>query len=340
MKIVQISGIYGYPLEYQQARSEEPSATLVNGLRERGHEVTVIAGGWKAPYDRDVDVVHVHHLGKQAVLRPLLEHRAPLVFTVHGVPDRDHRRFAAALFPFVAKRNDRVIALSDAEANQIRSWVPTSKVDVIPYGLNANTWPLRQLKSRTHEDPFVILFVGALESRKRVDLLLQALATLRSRGVDAHLRLVFHKDDLLTSLTTLAQDLGVIEHVTFVGMRDRLGLQAEYRDADVFVLPSDEEGVPAVILEAGLSGIPVVATAVGGNRALLADGRGIIIERRNLDQLIDALVQVAGDPCAPAVSGASLRDFVVATYSVDRFITAHEELYERLIAERRGSSLK
>ena len=88
----------------------------------------------------------------------------------------------------------------------------------------------------------------------------------------------------------LAKQLGIANRVNFLGWIDIDELKHIYRVCDIFVMPSYTEGVPRTVLEAMSNGLAVVATRVGGIPEVVEDnGSGIIVERRNVDELKNAL---------------------------------------------------
>jgi glycosyltransferase involved in cell wall biosynthesis len=148
--------------------------------------------------------------------------------------------------------------------------------------------------SSPHADSFVILGVGRLVPAKRFDLFLQTLAQLNSkfpvRGIIAG------DGPLRKELEAHARQLGLLPGgVEFLGcVSDTVGL---YRRANLFLLTSDHEGTPNVVLEAMASGIPVVGTRVGDVPDLLGEGaRGRLAAPGDLDGLVSAIGELLGDP--------------------------------------------
>src|SRR5262249_57303445 len=118
-------------------------------------------------------------------------------------------------------------------------------------------------RKRPDKDRYDVLYVGQLINLKGVDFLLEAMQRLRTQR-NVHLRLVYHNPYLETELRQHAKDLGIAQHVDFVGIRGPRELAEEYHQAALLVLPSFAECLPSVVTEAFLCGTPVVAGAVGG----------------------------------------------------------------------------
>ncbi len=142
----------------------------------------------------------------------------------------------------------------------------------------------------------VILFLGRLVSKKSPDLLLRAFAML-SEGQGLRRRLVFagpDEDGMKRALEKQARELGVGERVHFPGPIFGDAKWAAYRDANVFVLPSQNENFGNTAAEAVAAGIPVIVTDTCGIARLLRDGAGVIVPHE-VGALAEALERVLSD---------------------------------------------
>jgi glycosyltransferase involved in cell wall biosynthesis len=180
-----------------------------------------------------------------------------------------------------------VIALTDTQAAFLtdRYRVPADRVHVVPNGVAEGYFmPVREPAA----GPLKLLYVGRLGVQKNVARLLDALHLTRR---DVRLRIV-GDGELRGRLEEQAGRLG-LRNVQFSGGLLGDDLVKAYADADAFVLPSDKEGMPLVVLEAMAAGLPVVATDVPGTRELVGD-TGLLAapEPAALAGAIDAL---AGD---------------------------------------------
>jgi len=163
------------------------------------------------------------------------------------------------------------------------------KVGIIPNGVNVNFFWSAAEKEKMGK--FKILFVGRLTSQKGADTLLRSIGELINRGFGDKIECEIVGDGpLCGELEALAKDLGIGSVVTFSGWLDRNKLPEEYRSADVFVLPSADEGMPNVILEAMASGLPVIATRISGNEELVKDGEnGYLVPPKDASALADKI---------------------------------------------------
>jgi glycosyltransferase involved in cell wall biosynthesis len=130
--------------------------------------------------------------------------------------------------------------------------------------------------------------VGSLIERKGHRHLFAALASLREGGTDLTLDLV-GDGPLRSDLEAVANDLGVEDLITFHGEKPKTTVARILRRADVFVLPSLWENLPCALLEGMSTGLPVVATHVGGVPEVVAPTQGILVAPGSSDALADAL---------------------------------------------------
>ena len=105
---------------------------------------------------------------------------------------------------------------------------------------------------------------------------------------------------------------------------------------DVFCLPSLAEGTSLTLLEAMSAGLPVVATAVGGNPEVVRDGEsGLLVPAASPERLAGALLSVLDDPARAVRMGAAGRQAVLSRYSLGAMVEAYSQIYERVSQPRR-----
>ncbi|HIQ22713.1 MAG TPA: glycosyltransferase [Planctomycetes bacterium] len=174
-----------------------------------------------------------------------------------------------------------------------REFAPIAKrcVNLIPSVISEKDIFVR--KDTCLAEPIRLLCVGRLVPVKGLKYLFQALRQLLDRGPKAELLLVGHGYHR-PKLEGLAWELGITGQVSFLG-RVPFGpeLFRLYREADIFVLPSLSEGIPKTLLEAMASGLPIVATRVGGVPDVVKDGKtGLLVAPRSPGELAEAIERI------------------------------------------------
>lgn len=234
------------------------------------------------------------------------------------------------LFARVVRGAAGVIVLTESQRGFLaeRYGVDPAKVHVVPNGVAEEYFlPPRPAPeepvSGSGPDPLRLLFVGRLDVQKNVARLLDAMAQVAE---PVRLRLV-GDGDLRQDLLAQAARLGLGDRVEFAGRKHGDDLIKEYASAELFVLPSDREGMALVVLEAMAAGLPVLATAVPGNIETV-EGAGILVEPTPgaLAAAIDALARDRSALAAPAAAGAAR----VADRRWDDVVAAIEDVYEQV----------
>ncbi len=195
-----------------------------------------------------------------------------------------------------------VIATSEQEADELAAGgLSRTKVVLRRNGVEAPaTWPKRGTFRRAHrisDDAKLVLFLGRLSIKKSPALLLRAFAELSERPTGIPMALVFAGPDeggVKTELDHMATQLGVRTKVQFAGPVFGEVKWAAYRDADVFVLPSQNENFGNTAAEAVAAGTPVIVTEQCGIAPLLADEAGLVV-RHDAAALLEALERILCD---------------------------------------------
>ncbi|MGH7445813.1 MAG: glycosyltransferase, partial [Longimicrobiales bacterium] len=188
---------------------------------------------------------------------------------------------------------------------------------------------LRESAGAAVDDP-VAVYLGSLVQEKRVDRAIEAVRLAR-RSVPGLQLWIVGDGPLRGALEEQVEKAGIRDAVHFFGTQDDV---ASYLlAADMLLLVSDTEGVPAVVLEAGYLGRPVIATRVGGiAECVLHERTGLLVERRDADALVAAITRLATNPRLRATLGEQARGWVADHFTMSKVAALYLEFYHRVLA--------
>ncbi len=259
------------------------------------------------------DVIHAHWPFPHAliVLGACRLFRIPLVLNFHGAELLliRKKRWIRPVMKFIIGKAQAIFANSHFTASKISAIRP-AKIEWSPYGSPLATGKVPSLHPRTGR--YRILFVGRHIERKGIEYLIRAAAILDCQKFEVR---IVGKGSQTDSLRKLAEAIAP-QSVTFTGPLSPEELRREYLQGNCFVLPAivdskgDTEGLGVVLVEAMQSGLPVVASDVGGIPDVVVNGEtGILVPEKDPDALARAFQSLEGDVSLERrlVEGASKR---------------------------------
>lgn len=228
------------------------------------------------------------------------------------------------LSPWIWSRAARVVANSEELRDLALQSAPNQPIDVIYNGVDTEEFS----PGPRDAEGLRVLCVSRLIPRKGIEFLLRALPLLDN----AEVRLtIAGTGSQQQELEALAEDLGIRGTVDFRGYVDHDELPPLYRDHDVFVLPSTNEGMSNTALEAMASGLPVILTDTGGAKALLRHGEnGFLVRKRSPEDIAEALRTHLSDKTLRAQHGNRSRD-IALTKSWRSTAERYAEFYRAVI---------
>lgn len=177
--------------------------------------------------------------------------------------------------------------------------------------------------------PMVVGTAARLAPEKGLDVLIESISLLGPTHSGVKVRIA-GQGRMAEALGELAQTLGVSSQIEFLGMVD--DMSAFYQELDVFVLPSFTEGLPRTAIEAMASGVPVIATRVGGVSELVRDGiDGALINPAKPDELAEEIARLFGNPVLRHQMGVAARRRARSAFGLDRVTNQVNEIYLGLV---------
>jgi glycosyltransferase involved in cell wall biosynthesis len=271
----------------------------------------------------------VHFQGANEVLQAIIVFFASIfsgsktVLTTHGLHEqirlfrkRGVSRWVNEAFLRIALgMANNVIALSNSDIAPLSFLgVPLAKIYIIPNGIDLSKYSPSPLgsqpagRSLVPDGPFV-LCVARIRENKGIESLMKAAANIISKRPDVKFVVVGNRSESYAlKLDRLSEKLGLEKNFLFTGyVKDESDVIELYKAACAFVLPSFMESLPLVLLEALASGLPVVATRVGGIPELISSSEGILVAPGDVDGLSSSLLFLLENDAARIRMGQNAR---------------------------------
>lgn len=302
------------------------------------------------PQARDViaraDALHLHtpwEPGNVPLARAARRLGTPHLISVHGMLDdwsmAQRRLKKQAYLAMVGARMLEDAALvhctAAAEERQARAWFPQGRSVVAPLVFDLSEYeelpgvePAHERWPQLKDDRPTVLFLSRVHYKKGVDLLIDACAALRDRGLDFNLVIAGPGDDeYLTEMRERAGRAGLDDRAEFVGLVSGAEKISLYQAADVFVLPTSQENFGFVFFEALAAGTPVVTTTGVDTWPELEESGGAVIVPRDVTRIAEAVEALLRDESWRRSMGERGRQWTLERFRGDRVVQEYVSLY-------------
>ncbi len=284
--------------------------------------------------DREVDLLYMNN-------QPSSNVEGIIAAASLGIPSIQHGRIDVSLTAFEAEQvnscAERVICVSEGvKKSFIRAGVDARKCIVIHNGIDSESRAMRdpidiKREFGLSENGVMIGTVGSLVKRKRIHLLLEAVAFLKNSMVDDISCVIVGDGPERDSLEAHAQRLGVRENCFFTGFSD--DPLSYINTMDVFVLSSAKEGLPRVIMEAMLLAKPVIAFDITGPSELVDSNKtGILLREGGSAAIAEAVKKLITDDKTRTSMGDGGRRRVLEEFSMEQYISGVVSVFEEVLA--------
>ena len=305
------------------------------------------------PEKYQLDIIHAHLSVKIDGLTALLHakrRKIPLIVTHHADTNIYkgfiHKiRIVYFFSSYVIKKSfsyaDVIISPSEYYIDESRFLGKyRNKIVVIPNGINIEDFDISSSKEECREklglaiDNNIILFVGNLTPYKGPSVLVKAMQIISKEVPDTELVFV-GSGKMRSELEKLAEKIGIKNHLKFGGFIEESLKPLYYKAADIFCLPStmSTEVFPIVLLEASVSGLPMVVSDLNTFKCIIEDGyNGLFTKRGDAKNLADAIIYLLqnGDVREEMRKNARKK---VEDYSWEKIAKETEKVYERVIEQ-------
>jgi glycosyltransferase involved in cell wall biosynthesis len=287
--------------------------------------------------ERDVEAVLAEY-GEMGVLLTdaIVRSGIPLIVHFHGYDAsvtavlEQHRESYPRMFNIASA----IIAVSQAMRRKlIEIGAPEEKVHYNPYGVDGEHFG----GADPAQSKSLFLAVGRFTEKKAPKLTIRAFAETRKQCPDARLRML-GDGPLLDECRELANQLGLGNSLEFLGPQPHSAVEAEMKAARCFVQHSvvapsgDCEGTPVSILEAGATGLPVVATRHAGiPDVVIEDRTGFLVDEGDVSGMAARMIKLATDPALAGTMGAAARLHITENFSRTQRIARLWEIIQSCI---------
>jgi glycosyltransferase involved in cell wall biosynthesis len=284
------------------------------------------------------DIIQTHHVKSHFLVRLSgVWRQVPWIAFHHGyTTDATRTRFYNQLDRWSLRTARKVVTVCRAFETQLTRVVPNAPVIVLHNSISAD-WISTRVNLTTptkRPKPATILAVGRLSSEKDFLTLVLAIGELRQLHPELPIRLIIlGEGPEREPIKRAIRRLELNDRVTLIG--HVADVKPYFQRADVLAISSVSEGSPNVLLEAMASGLPIVATAVGGIPEIVIDGKtALLVQPRDPKQMAEAIHRLLFDKKLASVMGHNARKVILERYSPIGRAQALEHLYCEVAAAR------
>jgi glycosyltransferase involved in cell wall biosynthesis len=248
--------------------------------------------------ENDYDLVHAFFGFPTGWLCFRTADKLPYIISLRGsdVPGTHARlkldyKILGPVFKAIWKKAAILVACSEGLKSRALRFLPSVSIDVIPNGVDLDGFSPAEAGKKS--DVLKLLTVGRLSVTKRVEMLIDAVEILKNDGCKIHFQIA-GGGGLETSLRRFVTDRKLNDVIEIMGRVGSEKMPDLYRDNDVFISASMQEGMSNAMLEAMASGLPIITTRCEGVEELITDN-GIVVEQPDYESIAKAIKKLASD---------------------------------------------
>jgi len=283
------------------------------------------------------DIVHIQGIGKYYA-HPVIKLRFdPTIITVHGIIHEESKTWSGILGKYRAIRGKRsedyvlknakyLVAVSPYVKDIIK---PTTKgnISVIYNPVNEKFFNVKKEEVANR-----ILFVGGIEQRKGLHILVEAIRIVKHVIPEVRLHIVggIRKKDYYKKVYEKTKEYNLSENIIFKGVLTDKELIKEYSEAAISILPSEEESQGIVLLEAMATETPIIASNIGGIPYIVTDGStGYLVDFGDYKKMAEYIIKLLSSKKLRRTMGLAGRE-AARQYQPKEIAMAHLQMYQRI----------
>jgi len=332
-----------YATEFKY-RIQRQDVKIIEIFKKEGKDLHAYIRVWHAIRALNPDIVHTRNIASlDMIISGIFANVSRFVHSEHGL---DIAEITGKHYKYNLMRriSNLVVSHYIAVSRDLADWlkqeihIPTNKVSLIYNGVNTKLFKSGPIYCELLPDDFklgekvLIGTIGRLQPIKDQATLAKAFVILLNKHPQFRdkLRLIIVGDgNMRSEIQQILKNGGVENFVWFSGfITNTVDL---YRSIDLFVLPSRREGISNTILEAMSTGLPVVATSVGGNTEIVQDNvTGRIVSAENPNEMAEVLLEYIKNPNLIKIHGEAGRQLVKNKFSLEIMLQKYDQIYQSL----------
>jgi glycosyltransferase involved in cell wall biosynthesis len=290
------------------------------------------------------DLIHANGTSWEYGYPAVAWKKCPVVLTVHGISHNEskywnglknkwHKISCCNIESHLLENAKNIVTVSSYVEKEIRKCISKTQYGncLIYTDVISNPVDLKFMSVINHPIENRLLYVGGIEERKGLHVLIKSLAIVKKTIPDITLDIVgsIRSPVYCANVMKLISDLNLIDNVNFVGKINDEKLMDEYSNASIYISPAYEESEGITILEAMATGTPVIATRSGGSESIITnDVDGLLVERGNSEELAFKIL-ICGDALKEQLGEAG--KMTAIKYLPDNIARKYMDVYERLL---------
>ncbi len=283
--------------------------------------------------ENDYDLVHAFFGFPTGWLCYRTANKLPYIISLRGsdVPGEHARlkldyKILGQVFKAIWKKAAALVTPSEGLKNRALKFLPSVAIDVIPNGVELDRFGPAEIA----REPQILrlLTIGRLSVTKRVEILIDAIEIMHRDGCEVHFKIV-GGGQMLQKLQQIVSEKNLANVIELTGRIDAEDMPQVYRQNDIFISASMQEGMSNAMLEAMASGLPLITTRCEGVDELIADN-GIIVTNADAREIADAVRKIADDRQLYEKMGVAAKK-QVQKFTWNKVASQYIELYHKIL---------
>lgn len=325
-------------------------STIVTTRKEKKDDVVLVKGGglpWRFSINlmtklselkaqEKIDVIHIHGVWmypQYAAAKFAINNNIPFLISCHGMYEpwlwlkggARKKTYFKHVVKDVFSKSNYIHAITQPEAKELKKLFSSTKIKVIPNLIDSH----QKLDEKSNFNEKYILYLGRIDEKKGIDLLIRAFGTIQEKGF--RLKIAGNDNNYKDVLDKLVKRLNLQTKVDFLGLVIGEEKELLFKNAFVFIAPSHSEVIGMVNLESAILGTPVITTFQTGLKKEWADNGGILISPtiQEIKNALETAINWSDDERNKR--GNLLSKFVKKEYSWDYRLKDWIHLYKKLV---------